>query len=117
MLALLMAVPLCIGFYGASSLPVLILRVSQPLFIAAFVMWIQLGSPLNWWRPFFGTLMEANQSKLEAREKAGEDPGVIQMEILGWVENCTKGRWIKVNPYTYKFLKKGDAAMFKLAWG
>lgn len=116
-LAFLMAVPLCMGLYGAGSLPVLILKSSQPVFISAFVMWLQLGSPLNWWRPFFGTTMEADRKKLEVREKNGEQPDVIQKEIEGWVENCTKGRWVKLNPYTYKFLRKGDAAFFKLAWG
>lgn len=116
-LLFLCSIPLVLGIYGAKSPWLIALKVMQPLGICAFVMWLQLGSPLNWWRPFFGTTMHANKDKLALREQEGESPEAIQSEILAWVEGCAKGRWIKVNPYSYKFLRRGDAAFFKLAWG
>lgn len=67
---------------------------------ACMALFMRFGSPLNWWYPYFGTRMKANAKK-----------------IAEWVKTCSKSRWYKENPYTYVFLRKGDAMMFKLAWG
>jgi len=48
---------------------------------------------------------------------AGEDHNELTDEIAQWVKTCTKGSYIRINPYRYRFRRKGDAAMFKLAWG
>lgn len=83
---------------------------------AAAIMWFNYGNPLNWWQPFFGITMYADLPKIAAREQKGESGEEIQQELLGWVKTCTKGRWVMINPYAFRFLNKGDAAMFKLAW-
>lgn len=92
------------------------MQVLGPVAITVATMWSKLGNPLNWWVPFFGTSMTANKEKIAAREKAGEDAHQIHLELAQWVQECTRSRWYQTNPYTYKFLRKGDAAMFKLAW-
>lgn len=81
------------------------------------VMYAQLGSPLNWWHPFFGHVMTVNKDKIARREQAGETAGAVQQEIRDWVKEMAKTAYYEQNPYSYKFLKKADAAMFKLAWG
>lgn len=80
-------------------------------------MFMKYGSPLNWWQPFFGHDIKVNQDKIAEREAQGECSYAMQKEIFAWVEGCTKSRWARINPYKYRFLRKGDAAMFKLAWG
>lgn len=92
-------------------------QVLPPLAAVCVMMGMRYGSPLNWWSPYFGTMMTVNFDKLSDRERAGEYPEAIQNEIAQWVANCSKGRYIKINPYRYQFLRKGDAMMFKLAWG
>lgn len=92
-------------------------QIFPPLFGVSAVMGVKYGSPMNWWVPYFGKTMFANMTKLADREHAGEDGAAIQREIEDWVKNCTKGRSWKVNSYAYRFLRKGDAAFFKLAWG
>jgi len=80
-------------------------------------MWLQLGSPLNWWRPFFGVIIEADLTKIALREQAGERAEDIQNELRDWVEQMSKSRYFRLNSYAFKFLRKRDAAMFKLVWG
>lgn len=113
----LSGVPLLSGLAKHDKGWLIAIRVVQPILICSFIMFSQLGSPLNWWRPFFGTLQEANRERLAERERQGEEPEKIQVEIERWVLTSAKGRFIRVNPYTYKFLRKGDAMFFKLAWG
>jgi hypothetical protein len=77
----------------------------------------EAGDPRKWWSYFVGTTVHANLLKLTEREQAGENSDALQEEIHQWVQSGTKGSWIRINPYTYKFLKKSDATFFKLAWG
>lgn len=84
---------------------------------ASLFMYLNCGSPLNWWSPYFGHDITANKRKIGEREQSGESSHSIQNEIEAWVKNCAKGRWVKINPYRYRFFRKGDAAFFKLAWG
>jgi len=112
-----MLLPLLKGIYGNENLAVMILKIIQPIILVSIAMAIQLGSPLNWWRPFFGTIMEANRAKISLRELAGEKAEDIQNEIQSWVGHMSKSRYYRLNSYSYKFLRKRDAAMFKLVWG
>ena len=94
-----------------------IVGIVWPSSLAAVILGLLYGSPLNWWKPFFGLEMEANKLKLAERETKGESSETIQKEIKDWVKEMTSSRWIEINPYTYKFLKKSDAVIFKLTWG
>ena len=94
------------------------LSSAVPVLMGAIVgMSLKCGHPLNWWTPFFGHTVTANTDRLALREQNGESSAAIQAEIQAWVDNCAKGRSWKVNPYRFKFIRKGDAAFFKLAWG
>lgn len=92
-------------------------RIALMTIPASLFMYLKYGSPLNWWSPYFGHDVMANKRKIGEREQSGESSHAIQGEIETWVANCAKGRWVKINPYRYRFLRKGDAAFFKLAWG
>lgn len=81
------------------------------------VFGIGIDTLLHWWSPFFGNDVHVNLKKITEREQAGESPDLIQSEIAEWVKSCAKGSWVAINPYRYRFLSKGDAAFFKLAWG
>ena len=75
------------------------------------------GSPLNWWADFFGTVVNVNRDRITTREQSGEHPDKIAAEIKDWTRDCIKGSWYPVNQYSFKFLWKRDAVMFKLRWG
>jgi len=105
------------GFRDASLGRATVFRGSIGIVGVAGAMWLQMGNPLNWWQPFFGQQMTVNKDKIARREQSGETAGAVQQEIRDWVKEMAKSRFYELNPYTYKFLKKADAAMFKLAWG
>lgn len=88
-----------------------------PIATVSIIMGMKYGSPKNWWSPYFGHDVYVNKNKIAERERAGENPNEILKEIDAWVKNCAKGRSIQINGYRYRFLRKGDAAFFKLAWG
>jgi hypothetical protein len=92
------------------------IKASTSFGVAAWAMWANFGPPINWWKPFFGVEMRANREKIARREQSGESAKGIQLELEAWVQEMATSRWYKTNPYTYKFLRKADAAMFKLAW-
>ena len=75
------------------------------------------GSPLNWWADFFGTVVNVNLDRITLREQSGEHPDKIAAEIKAWTRDCIKGSWYLVNQYSFKFLRKRDAVLFKLRWG
>lgn len=93
-----------------------IIKMVGPLLVVLWGFYSFFGGPLNWWVPFFGLDMKANKDKIGLREQKGEDSQAIQTEIAQWVAGMSKGRYYKVNPYTYRFLRKADAMMFKLVW-
>jgi hypothetical protein len=99
--------------YLGSSNPADLVSLSVPVMI--FLISVR-GRPDKWWVPFFGTVVRADMTRLQAREQAGEDSGEIQREIEKWVK-ATCRYTEKINPYSYQFLRKKDAVMFKLAWG
>ena len=74
-------------------------------------------NPLKWWAQFYGFEQKVKMDKIAGREQTGESSDDIQKEIEAWVKNCCKHGYVKYNPYYYRFRRKGDAAMFKLAWG
>lgn len=91
--------------------------IAFPSLAFSLLFYCEYGSPTNWWKPFFGIAMTVNKDKIIRREQSGEDSASIQLEINDWVAKMAKSRYYRINPYTYKFLRKGDAMMFKLTWG
>jgi hypothetical protein len=116
-LAVVVSIPVFIFITDQHTNYLTLLHVLPPLAVTCFMFSMKWGEPRNWWIPFYGIQMSANTKKLGERERAGEDPAAIQKEIRDWVASCTRSRSHRVNNYTYKFLRKGDAMMFKLAWG
>jgi hypothetical protein len=80
-------------------------------------MWFYDRDPRKWWGQFHGTNVRVNRSSLIAREQAGESSDAIRQEIHQWIESSCKYPWIKVNSECYRFFRRRDAVMFKLAWG
>jgi hypothetical protein len=91
--------------------------MAMPFILFLTGMFMKQRNPKLWWSVFYGTVITADTPKLANREIAGESPEDIRKEIAEWVASCSKAGYIKINPYRYKFRRKGDAAMFKLAWG
>lgn len=75
------------------------------------------ANPLKWWSMFYGVDMRVKMERVALREQSGESSDDLQAEILAWVQNCAKRGYIRHNPYFYRFRRKSDAMMFKLAWG
>jgi len=117
-LALGIYLPLLVSYLSSgkfSSTDYGSLLVPPSIFLVG--MFMHNKNPLLWWASFSGTEMIADTKKIAAREMAGEDHNELTDEIAQWVKTCTKGSYIRINPYRYRFRRKGDAAMFKLAWG
>lgn len=79
----------------------------------AIIFYSMYGNPLNWWVVFTGIEMKINTEQYINR---GENMEELKVEIESWVKQMSKGRYYKVNPYKYLFLRKRDAAAFKLVW-
>jgi hypothetical protein len=73
------------------------------------------GHPKNWWSPFFGIEMVVNIDRLAGTIVANKSYDVKQ-EVKDWVSSMSSGPYVQINPFKYKFLRKRDAAAFKLAW-
>ena len=116
-LILIIGLPVLFGILNGNT-ALFGLAPALPVSVGVVIaMTMKCGNPLNWWSPFFGHDMDVNTVKIAEREQAGENPNEILKEIDAWVKNCTKGRYVQVNGFRYRFLRKGDAAFFKLAWG
>lgn len=112
---LLVALP-WLTYDGKTAMWLLVVQASTPVLFMALMLWSQFGSPVNWWVPFFGTRIKVNKTKIIQREQKGESSDAIHAEIAQWVKGMTRSSYMR-NPYEYQFLRKKDAAMFKLAWG
>lgn len=111
-------IPISIGAVMGSPMKTPDLWImAMPFVLFLTGMFMKQKNPMLWWSVFWGTEIIANTEKLAAREVAGETSDSIRKEIAEWVDNCSKAGYIKINPYRYKFRRKGDAAMFKLVWG
>lgn len=92
-------------------------KLAPPLQVWLIFMYARYGSMTNWWAMMTGYDVKVNRDKISDQERQGESAEAIRHSIAHWADNCAKGRWVIVNPYRYRFLRKGDAAFFKLAWG
>lgn len=85
--------------------------VAYMAFAMQFVLLFLMVSPnpLTWWSVWLGTSIKVNGKRLP--------DGTKVEDIQAWLGECVKGAYLKENATQYRFLRKRDAAMFKLTWG
>lgn len=94
-----------------SGIPILLLPPS----IVAYMLFQQVGSPKNWWAPFFGTTIT-----IDLKKRVSEDAGAREQyikDMRAWLKEMRIKPVYEVNALRYTFLRRKHAMMFKLAWG
>lgn len=109
--------PLLLYFSTSNSYWWHMIQISPAIFFTLLILHNRYGHMTNWWSIFVGHDIKVNRQKIAEREAVGESSDRIRKEIAEWAGNCCRGSWVIVNPYHYRFMKKGDASFFKLAWG
>jgi hypothetical protein len=85
--------------------------------IGPTILCVQLGSrygsPLNWWVEGWGTTVWTEKRFRDSKQEF--KPWCD--EINEWLKTTRTRPYYQMNDFSYVFLRKRHAAMFKLAWG
>lgn len=118
-LSILIYLTCLIAFYALDDSSLSILEaVALVAPTAGFLFYLIkcFGPPSKWWAPYFGHTIRVNRERVYEQESRGLS-SEVQEEIFQWVVTSSGRYWYRHNPYSYKFLRRRDAMLFKLAWG
>lgn len=93
-----------------SGIPILLMAPG----LVAFMLFQNVGSPKNWWAPFFGTTVTINEMKTCKSAAEGDQ---LARDLAAWIKEMNIKGVYKENAFRYTFLRRKHATMFKLAWG